>query len=211
MYSDNIENRSLQKHEMFPEQDRASSEQDNFKNYSDQQLWSEFSKGSEAAFAHIYSRFFSLLFNYGIKIAPNHQLINDCIQELFIDIWSSRLRLKEVEWLKTYLIKSVRRRIIKELKRENNASTNSIDEDYNFRIQLSHDVQLINQEDKSARIERLNLAMEYLTDRQREAVFLKFYERLSYEQLAGVMGISTKAVYKIMARAVVVLRKAYKG
>lgn len=211
MNSRSIEASSIIAQETFPLLEGNETEEIHFKNYSDQQLWTEFSNGSETAFAHIYSRFFTLLFNYGIKIVSNRQLVNDCIQELFIDIWNSRFRLKEVEWLKTYLIKSVRRRILKELKRENNTSINTLDEDYNFQIELSHDVQLINQEDKSARTERLNRAIEHLTDRQREAVFLKFYERLSYEQLAGVMDISTKAAYKIMARAIVVLRKAHKG
>ena len=46
-----------------------------------------------------------------------------------------------------------------------------------------------------------------LTSRQREDIFLKFYEQLSYEEIADVMGISVKAGYKIMARSLDYLRK----
>jgi RNA polymerase sigma factor (sigma-70 family) len=211
MSSNSIESRSVISKEIFPPLKGNENDHARFKNYSDQQLWSEFSNGSETAFAHIYSRFFSLLFNYGIKVVSNRQLVSDCIQELFIDIWNSRLRLKEVEWLKTYLIKSLRRRVFKELKNENSVHQKPLEEDYSFQVELSHDIQLIQKEDRSQQIKRLNLAMTKLTDRQKEAIFLKFYERLTYDQLAGVMDISTKAAYKIMARAVDVLKKAHRS
>ncbi len=179
------------------------------KNLSDQQLWLEFLNGSDSAFAQIYSRFFSLLFNYGIKIDSNRQLINDCIQDLFIDIWNSRSRLSEVEWLKTYLIKSLRRRILKESNKESFLYSGSINEDYDFQVVLSHDMQLIREEDIVLQNDRLKQALSELTYRQREAIFLKFYERLTYEQIADVMAITVKATYKIMARAIEVLKKAF--
>ena len=179
------------------------------KNLSDQQLWLEFLNGSDSSFAQIYSRFFSLLFNYGIKIDSNRQLINDCIQDLFIDIWNSRSRLSEVEWLKTYLIKSLRRRILKESNKESFLYSGSINEDYDFQVVLSHDMQLIREEDIVLQNDRLKQALSELTYRQREAIFLKFYERLTYEQIADVMAITVKATYKIMARAIEVLRKSF--
>lgn len=48
--------------------------------------------------------------------------------------------------------------------------------------------------------------MASLTARQREAVFLKFHENLSYEEIAEVMDISVKATYKLMAIALSELR-----
>ncbi|MEQ6121279.1 sigma-70 family RNA polymerase sigma factor [Reichenbachiella sp. MALMAid0571] len=179
------------------------------KNLSDQHLWLEFLNGSDSAFAQIYARFFSLLFNYGIKIDPNRQLINDCIQDLFIDIWNSRTKLGEVEWLKTYLIKSLRRRILKESNKESFLYSGSVNVDYNFQVVLSHDMQLIREEDIVFQNDRLKEALNKLTYRQREAIFLKFYERLSYEQIADVMSITVKATYKVMARAIDVLKKAF--
>jgi RNA polymerase sigma factor (sigma-70 family) len=205
----NTHTRSFVSKEIFPPLKESENEHNELKNHSDQQLWAEFSNGSETAFAHIYSRFFSILFNYGTKIVSHRQLVSDCIQELFIEIWNNRFKIKQVEWLKTYLIKSLRRRIFKELKKEKNLSSSELEENYDFQIEVSHDIQMISKEDSTDRTEKLNLAMNKLTDRQREAIFLKFYERLSYEQLAGVMEISTKAGYKIMARAVEVLRKVY--
>ncbi|MEQ9289706.1 MAG: sigma-70 family RNA polymerase sigma factor [Cyclobacteriaceae bacterium] len=192
----------------FPATRETDDERLKLENYSDQQLWAEFMNGNESAFAHIYSRFFGLLFNYGLKINTNRQMVSDCIQDLFVDIWNSRARLREVEWLKTYLIKSLRRRILKESKTETSVLSSSLDEEYNFQIELSHDMQLIRQEDRLERANKLNEAMQQLTDRQKEAIFLKYHQRLSYEQIADVMTITVKATYKVMARAIEGLKSA---
>lgn len=193
---------------LFPTARETDDERLKLENYSDQQLWAEFMNGNESAFAHIYSRFFGLLFNYGLKINTNRQMVSDCIQDLFVDIWNSRARLREVEWLKTYLIKSLRRRILKESKTETSVLDGTLDEGYNFQIELSHDMQLIRQEDRLERAKKLNEAMQKLTDRQKEAIFLKYHQRLSYEQIADVMTITVKATYKVMARAIEGLKSA---
>ena len=55
--------------------------------------------------------------------------------------------------------------------------------------------------------EKLERSLANLTARQREAIFLRFYEGLSYEEVASVLQITTKATYKIMARALAELRE----
>jgi RNA polymerase sigma factor (sigma-70 family) len=48
--------------------------------------------------------------------------------------------------------------------------------------------------------------LKALTSRQKEAIFLRFYEGLSFEEVATVLHISVKATYKIMARSLESLR-----
>jgi RNA polymerase sigma factor (sigma-70 family) len=54
---------------------------------------------------------------------------------------------------------------------------------------------------------RIIQAIENLTPRQREVIFLRFYEGMSYENVATVLDITTKATYKIVARALVHLKE----
>jgi RNA polymerase sigma factor (sigma-70 family) len=56
----------------------------------------------------------------------------------------------------------------------------------------------------------LNKAVKKLTERQKEAIFFLFYENLSYEEVAHILTISTKATYKLVARALGDLRSIYK-
>jgi RNA polymerase sigma factor (sigma-70 family) len=55
--------------------------------------------------------------------------------------------------------------------------------------------------------QRLELALRGLTGRQREAIYLRFYEGLSYQEVADLLGISVKATYKMMARALLHLKE----
>jgi RNA polymerase sigma factor (sigma-70 family) len=66
---------------------------------------------------------------------------------------------------------------------------------------------IIYYENESAIKQELQGTISKLTSRQREAIFLKFYERLSYEEISIVMGISVKSTYKIMARSLGFLRE----
>jgi RNA polymerase sigma factor (sigma-70 family) len=54
---------------------------------------------------------------------------------------------------------------------------------------------------------KLKIAFEALTAHQREAIFLRFYQNLSYEEVAEVLNISIKATYKIMARSLSALKE----
>jgi len=64
------------------------------------------------------------------------------------------------------------------------------------------------QEENDAEIRvKLQNALFQLTSKQREAIYLRFYEGLSYEEVAVILGITVKATYKIMARALLGLKE----
>ena len=53
------------------------------------------------------------------------------------------------------------------------------------------------------------MAFTILSERQREAIYLKFYQNMSFEEIALMMDISPRAVYKLIYRAIEVLQKSY--
>ena len=54
---------------------------------SDIVIWSELRQGSESAFRDIYLHYVNLLYNYGFKFTSDKQITEDCIQEVFMDIF----------------------------------------------------------------------------------------------------------------------------
>ena len=50
-------------------------------------------------------------------------------------------------------------------------------------------------------------ALDQLTPRQREAIFLKYQEGFSYPEIAEMMTLTQKATYKLVGRGIGVLRK----
>ena len=53
----------------------------------------------------------------------------------------------------------------------------------------------------------ISKAIESLSQRQREAVYLKFYANLSYPEIACKMSISTDAIYNLISKALSNMQK----
>ena len=79
--------------------------------------WSRFKSGDRYAFEEIYSEFIDALFAYGIKISHNRELVKDSIQDIFIDLYRYEIDLKKPESLEFYLYKSLKRNILKKVKK----------------------------------------------------------------------------------------------
>lgn len=50
-------------------------------------------------------------------------------------------------------------------------------------------------------------AVDSLTKRQKEAIHLKFYSNLSYDEIAGLMKISTDSIYNLISKAINTLQQ----
>lgn len=168
--------------------------------------WKAFKTGDTAAFSFFYQKYSAGLFNYGAKFSVDKDLIKECIQELFIYIWTSRNSIGNPDHIKNYLYKSFRNLILKKVFRLKKNHRFDETEDYEFNVSLNIEEVLIDDEKHKQISEQLQITMLKLTARQREAIFLKFYEQLSYEEIAEVMGITVKGSYKLMARSLDFLR-----
>lgn len=155
----------------------------------------------------LYNLYSNSLYNYGSKFSLDKDLIKECIQELFVNIWTRRDFISNPADVKNYLFKSFRLSVFKKISLLQKHQEYVETEDYPFSITLSIEDLIVEGEKKEELKKRLEPALQKLTDRQKEAVFLKFYENLSYDEIAGVMGISVKATYKLMARSMEFLRE----
>ena len=156
------------------------------------------------AYKAFYTDYFKKLFNYGRKFTIDISLVEDAIQEVFLDLWTNRQKLKHISSVNSYLFSSFRYILLKRLKTEQKmVSSNTIDAEPEFSV----DYTLINEETSKALHSQLSKALDTLTARQREAIFLRIYQNLSYEEVAVIMNISVKATYKIMARSLTTLRE----
>jgi len=168
--------------------------------------WKAFKTGDAASFSHLYQKYSPGLYNYGAKFSMDKDLIKECIQELFVQIWTKRNSIGIPAHVKNYLYKSYRNLILKKVAQLQKHRDFDEIENYEFNVSLNIEEVLIDGERRKEISEQLQLTISGLTARQREAVFLKFYEQLSYEEIAEVMGITVKASYKIMARSLDFLR-----
>ncbi|ERJ59045.1 RNA polymerase sigma factor [Sphingobacterium paucimobilis] len=174
------------------------------KNESD--WWHLFRLGDEAAFKLLFERYSPLLFNYGYKFTQEESIIEDSIQEFFMKIWYNRDSINDTPSVKNYLYKAFRRTLTAHIE-QSNRKRNIPVESLPFDIELPHDTQVMRKERLEEIKAQLEEALLKMTARQREVIHLRFFEELSYEEIADIMGLSVKDLYKLFYRAMDSLRK----
>lgn len=171
-------------------------------------LWDQFRAGELTAFTELYNTYVQTLYNYGKRFTFDKTLVEDCIQDLFIELWNKRDHLGNTDSPKSYLIKSLRNRLLRRLTREHKYTLNHLFEEYDFEVELSPEFSLINEQSSIEQRAQLQQALQQLTKRQREVIFLKFYENLSYEEIATLMSIELRSVYNLVSKAIDLIKRS---
>lgn len=156
-------------------------------------LWKAFKAGDEAAFAEIYRLHIQGLLNYGNKISPDRQLIQDTIHDLFIELWNSRQRLSDTTSVKFYLFRALRNKIFRAGRTEM-----SSEEDMLHLSEPSVEFLMMENEMESDRIDRLKVAVSRLSKRQQEAINLRYFHDFSNEEVASMMGLNYQSACKLI-------------
>jgi RNA polymerase sigma-70 factor (ECF subfamily) len=156
----------------------------------------------------LYIEYGPLLYNYGCKITSQKSLVEDCVHDVFVSLLKNSQSSKTIEHPKAYLFKSFRRLLINKLKAEARSHELVWDrETYQFNIELSTEAYRILEECNEEQRKLMAGAISQLSPRQREAIYLKFYENHSYEEVAGIMKIEKSALYSMMYKSLAQLRK----
>lgn len=176
-----------------------------FKDQVDEVLWNYFRKESKEAFAVIYYRFFNILLQKGLQVCVDRELVKDCIHDLFLEIWINKLKLTTPVSVKAYLIVSLQRKIFHKLKKIRSQQTEM--EKFPIELVLSKEDQIISEQQMHDQKYIIEKAVNSLSKRQKEAIQLKFYSNLTYEEIAGTMNISTDSIYNLVSIAIINLQK----
>ena len=152
-------------------------------------------------YRNLYTRFYNKLYNYGHKFTADITLIEDSIQDIFLAYWKRKNTRQAPDAISSYLFSAFRYSLFKKITRERRLTALVAGEE---EPDFSIDHFIIDRE--TTQQMQQQVALRQLTGRQREALFLRFYEGLSYEEIAVVMNISVKASYKLMARSLLQLK-----
>jgi RNA polymerase sigma factor (sigma-70 family) len=184
-----------------------------FNHEGDTALFSQLLKGDEKAFDRIYDAYFSILFQYCIRFTPDRSLIKDVLQDFFLRLLTRKERLPEVNDPGRYLMVSVRRELLRRLTKASRLPVEAMTgEDYAFHLELSPENVLIDKQSGEHQSRHLQDTIDGLTPRQKEAIYLYFYNDSSYEEIAEIMGLKeVKYARTLVYRALSELRLVFKG
>ncbi len=173
----------------------------------DKYLWQSIKEGNELSFSILYRRYTKLLYNYGMQSCSDRDMVKDCLQEIFTMLWDRRRSLADVYAVNAYLFKSFRRLLVKKLNWRKRFSL-SIDykQEAFFEITVPVEYTIEQDEHDAARVAKLEHCVSSLSKRQREALFLKFYNNLNYSDIASVMELQVDSAYNLISKAIDCLR-----
>jgi RNA polymerase sigma factor (sigma-70 family) len=170
--------------------------------------WECMLEGNKNAFLTIYQQNYNILFGYGFSLTRDKELTKDCIQEMFLEIWNTRTSInKNVQNIRAYFCTWLRRKISRTQSRiiKQRTFENTFGNLYTH--ELSYEELLIAFQDTEEKKAKLNCALNKLTKKQLEIINLKFFENLSYAEIAEKTQLSSRTVYNTIYLAIQRLRE----
>lgn len=168
---------------------------------TDREKWNLFRKGDDDALSVIYSENARALYQYGLKLTRDQVIIEDCIHDLFVDLIRNRNTIGDTDNIRFYLYLSFRRKLMKKIGYEKRYSDTGSDE-LPFEIIYSVEQDLISKEQEEKTLKNLKYALEELTPRQKEVIYLRYTKKMDYPEISRVMDMGVEATRNLVCRAI---------
>jgi RNA polymerase sigma factor (sigma-70 family) len=170
-------------------------------------LWRSFKEGSKTAFSAIYEMYVKDLMNYGYKVTTDRNLIEDSIQDLFVELWQTRERISETTSIRFYLFRALRYKICRNIKLNGLVECADIEKRANDLCYDSHESYLIVAEVQSLQMENIKELISKLPKRQQEAINLRYYHNFSNQEIAQIMDVNYQSACKFIYTALQTLKQ----
>ena len=168
--------------------------------------WNKFVSGDISTFRRLFLGYYKGLYGYGYKLCRDAVLVEDSIQELFESVWKRRNELTHVTSPNVYLYVSLRRNLLKKSKKKI-AMEGLANEDHEFfQFYFDEEELIIQNESKKEQKKELQKALNQLPKKQKEVIYLHFYNGMSYAEIEKILSINRQSVRNHMYRAMRNLR-----
>lgn len=175
-------------------------------NENDSELLNSFIRGSSSAFALLYNKYVDELFAYGISLGFNRETVKDALHDVFYKFHARKKDFKEVTNLKFYLFRMLKNRLL-DLSKSTLKEEPLGFENTSFLVGVSISDNLIEEEERKELEKRVNQLLNVLTQRQKEAIYLRFIQEMEYDEVATLLQMTAPAVRKLISRAVKRMRE----
>jgi RNA polymerase sigma-70 factor (ECF subfamily) len=167
-------------------------------------LADEIRNGSEEALFSLMTFYYNDLFKYGLKFTADANLTKDIIQQFILHIWSGRTKFQVVDNIERYLLVAFKRFIIQELRK--NSRYNSMYTTSDGGLQYLDEQPMISFQQNELLSNTLLKAIETLPNRYKELLKMRYYEQMSFDDIAKKTSLSVRTVYNCLHEALKKLR-----
>ncbi len=173
--------------------------------FAELEIWEGMRQGNEAAIALLHKKYYKSLYCYGLKLSQNAGVSEDCVQDLFANLWASRQQISAVQSVKFYLFTSYRRLVLLQIKRQQKLIHQIFNQDP--AVVFSAEEITVRSEADNETAQKLISLLNSLPKRQREVLYLRYYEDLDLTEIAQLMDLSYQSVLNYIQRALTNIRQ----
>lgn len=184
---------------------------ENLNMLTDDMLVARYSEGDNKAFDELLARYQSKLFNYIYFIVRNQEIAEDIFQETFVKAITTiqQGRYTASGRFGAWLTRIAHNMVIDGFRQERNENTISNDE---VEVDLFNNVDLCDDNIETQIVNEQTLGdvrrlVDALPDNQREVVYMRFYQDLSFKEIAEVTGVSINTALGRMRYALLNMRR----
>ncbi len=175
----------------------------------DQALWQSYREGDKQALGQLAERYYRVLKHYGLKFMVDGSVVEDCIQELFLQLWQNRVSINATDSIKHYLLKALRHHVLQYLRAQQRVTLQELDWDISIADDIDTETLMIQRESLAILTNTIQAQLATLPAREREALYLRYYENLSIPEIAEVMNVNRQSVSNFLQKALSKLRSRW--
>ena len=174
-------------------------------------LWNEYRSGNAEAFGALIRVHYQDLFHYGTRFTKDAEMVKDCLQDLFLELWINRETISETSFVKYYLLKALRRKSNPE-DRAGSRYTGPVG-GAAFRVPVFTVRRRWKRASSGRRgmaelARKMRQALAGLSKRQQEVIYLRFYVDADIEEIAEIMSVNRQSVYNLLHDALKKLKRS---
>ena len=178
---------------------------------ADEELVVMYATGNNATFDILLNRYKSSVHAYIYYIVRDRDLTEDIFQETFVKVIMTikQGRYTENGKFKAWITRIAHNLIIDHFRQERNENTISNDE---VEVDLFNDMRLCEKTVEDAMVETqvfsdVKKMVEYLPDNQREVLEMRYYQNMSFKEIADRTGVNINTALKRMRYAILNMRR----
>ena len=170
--------------------------------------WSQFIAGDNDSYSWLYNKYVQTLYQYSLRFTSNPELIKDCIQEVFTQLYKNRERLIVPDNIKVYLFVTIKNCILRALYKESIYERSTM-EQVPFLLEPTVEDEFINNEQYKNQQKKVKEILSILTPRQKEIIYYRFVQEMSMEEICILMDMNYQSAQNLIQRSLKKIRQNY--
>nr|WP_121269249.1 RNA polymerase sigma-70 factor [Pedobacter schmidteae] len=166
--------------------------------WNEQDTLNQLKAGEELAFGRLYAHYSEMIYGRLLRLLKDQDVADEIIQDLFLKVWEKREYINASQSFKSYLYTIAENLVYDHFRKV--ARDRKLQEKFRLvttELYTHTEEDLLNKESR----EMINKAIETLPPQRKTAFILCKIEGKSYEEAAGIMGVSVSTVSNHLVKA----------